>query len=424
MSVVTVLACFVVYNLNIKRFQHEQRLSRLLQSETLNYSKSDSSKETVSLAQDWIRSKPSKTPRTSGPNDQRKTITVYHFYHKLLRSRVLKANLSRCHFYKTCHIDNQWKLSAGPIAGDAVLFQGNNVPKVKPLEMSSDQVFVYVNIETPWYLQYTNRINRFFYSFFNWTMTYRVDSDVPFLYGLILPKTISIENVSKSIELTGKMFSRHKHEQDIGDGETFRESGKNYSKVFQGKKKTVLWFNSHCRTSSRREQYVNNIRKYLRVDEYGRCSNNQTNPCPKHVAGCSDVLAKEYKFYLAFENSICDDYLTEKVFDWFRRDIIVVVRGAKNKKSHLPNNTYIDTDDFKSPEHLAKYLIRLGSNNAEYTAFLRRRDNFQVLDGDQYAQFALCHLCFRLYNLDRYRKPGRPLQQWWTEGQCSAPKDI
>ena len=44
----------------------------------------------------------------------------------------------------------------------------------------------------------------------------------------------------------------------------------------------------------------------------------------------SDVkfrLATHYMFYLSFENSLCDDYVTEKLWGWLKRDIVPVVMG-------------------------------------------------------------------------------------------------
>ena len=44
----------------------------------------------------------------------------------------------------------------------------------------------------------------------------------------------------------------------------------------------------------------------------------------------------QYKFYFAFENSNCDDYITEKFFNSIRRaDVVPVVMGASKEAYNL-----------------------------------------------------------------------------------------
>ena len=61
------------------------------------------------------------------------------------------------------------------------------------------------------------------------------------------------------------------------------------------------------------------IQKRIPVDIYGKCgtlkcerSHNKSND----ISGqeCFTKLAKDYKFYFAFENVFCADYITEKLF--------------------------------------------------------------------------------------------------------------
>ena len=80
----------------------------------------------------------------------------------------------------------------------------------------------------------------------------------------------------------------------------------------QNKTKKVAWFVSNCGAKNNRLEYAHALQKYIDVDIYGTCG---TKSCPRHSGDrCLDILAKEYKFYLAFENSNCRDYITEKFY--------------------------------------------------------------------------------------------------------------
>lgn len=58
--------------------------------------------------------------------------------------------------------------------------------------------------------------------------------------------------------------------------------------------------------------YARELSKYIQVDIYGTCG---TLRCPRSQSqACFDMLDEDYKFYLAFENSNCKDYITEKFF--------------------------------------------------------------------------------------------------------------
>ena len=68
------------------------------------------------------------------------------------------------------------------------------------------------------------------------------------------------------------------------------------------------------------------------VDVFGKCGPNK---CPGTNSGvvsgeCGRLLEREYMFYLAFENSKCDDYVTEKFFATAKMDIVPIVMGGSN----------------------------------------------------------------------------------------------
>ena len=64
------------------------------------------------------------------------------------------------------------------------------------------------------------------------------------------------------------------------------------------------------------------------MDSYGTCGQKT---CPNARAGhdfCFDDLSANHSFYLAFENSNCQDYITEKFWRTLTKPVIPVVMGG------------------------------------------------------------------------------------------------
>ena len=59
-------------------------------------------------------------------------------------------------------------------------------------------------------------------------------------------------------------------------------------------------------------QYARELSLYIKVDIYGRCEN--LTCAQEYPDKCFKMLREKYKFYLAFENSNCQFYITEKLF--------------------------------------------------------------------------------------------------------------
>ena len=89
---------------------------------------------------------------------------------------------------------------------------------------------------------------------------------------------------------------------------------------------------SNCGAGTRRIEYVTEMQKFVPVKIFGKCGNS----CPSNLrttnkpADCKQIIGKEFKFFLAFENSVCRDYITEKFFHMLRYNIIQVVLGGGN----------------------------------------------------------------------------------------------
>jgi Glycosyltransferase family 10 (fucosyltransferase) C-term/Fucosyltransferase, N-terminal len=114
---------------------------------------------------------------------------------------------------------------------------------------------------------------------------------------------------------------------------------------------------------SKRKQLLYKLMSYLSIDSYGSFMKNQVLPedtgdpySPERAAIKRKVIAN-YRFTLAFENSICADYVTEKFFEPLMVGSIPVYWGAPNIDEFSPgDNAYINAANFNSIKELAEFL--------------------------------------------------------------------
>ncbi|XP_028405308.1 glycoprotein 3-alpha-L-fucosyltransferase A-like [Dendronephthya gigantea] len=212
-------------------------------------------------------------------------------------------------------------------------------------------------------------------------MTYRTDADVPMLHGWKVNKS--------EIE---------KKETDI-DG------------IVRNKTKLAAALISNCHfVKNGRGQYVEELRKYMEVDVFGKCGNENLK-CSGHYTKKACDKIKDYKFFLAFENSNCRDYVSFKMWmQGFGNDAVPVVMGAYKEDYiehvRVPSNSIIHVDDFKSPRELAEYLKMLDKNETAYRELHKWRETYKIdYDYRFLGSFAWSTLCSKLNS--RYNEPPR-----------------
>ena len=152
-----------------------------------------------------------------------------------------------------------------------------------------------------------------------------------------------------------------------------------------------------------RLKYVKWLQKFIKVDIYGECgplscgsSRNMGNEYKLTSDPCFDLVNKNYRcyqtyaslemfvdllldrFYLSFENAICKDYVTEKIFNALRLNTIPVVLGGANYSQILPPGSYINAGKFESPEHLANFLYSLLRNEELFDAYFAWRPFYDI----------------------------------------------
>jgi len=263
---------------------------------------------------------------------------------------------------------------------DAIVFHAEDeLAAPLPLPHSpqkSEQVWIFHLLESP---ESTNWIN--FHKFdghINWTMTYQRHSDVVWDYGKFLPGPSA--------------------DDDDVDEPTL-ESIKS--------KRLVAAMISNCESRSGRQELIREIEKYIPVDYYGKCGNLT---CGRD-RDCYQDLGQKYKFWLSFENSVCDDYVTEKFFRPMYYGLVPVVYGGVNYSAIAPNKSFIDVRDFKRVKDLTDYLLHLDQNPNEYLEYFHWRKHFHVPKSSLASNF--CNLCTKLHSTDKStRKSYRSIRDW------------
>lgn len=158
----------------------------------------------------------------------------------------------------------------------------------------------------------------------------------------------------------------------------------------------ISWIVSRCHSQSKREDYVKELQKWIPVDVYGRCGTCKCN-YGNSTDSCQNIL-KKYHFYLAFENSFCPDYVTEKLFKVLAMEelpVIPIVLGGGNYSQLAPPGSVVDVQDFDSPQLLASFLRDLLHDQRLYNSYHEWRRRYRIVSWG--TPMAICRLCEKLH---------------------------
>ncbi|CAG0880199.1 unnamed protein product [Darwinula stevensoni] len=298
-----------------------------------------------------------------------KTILLYHGGWsgiQLGRRQFLKQQCP----VNTCSLTTK---KTGPV--DAVLFK-DHVPRKEDILRPPGQLWILYLLECPLHTQSFSEVTGV-----NWTATYRHDSEIVSPYE----KWVYYDSRVK-----------------------FKTQNRNYA---AGKTKKVAWFVSNCYARNKRLEYAKELAKHIDVDIYGSCG---TLKCPRRdEKKCFEMLSRNYKFYLAFENSNCVDYITEKFFvNGLMNDVLPIAMGARPEdyERAAPKNSFLHVDNFTSPAELAAHLLKLDQDDSLYNRYFQWKGTGEFIDTKFF-----CRLCSMLHAKDEvpHKTYGSRLETWW-----------
>uniref|UniRef100_A0A8B9Z1X0 Fucosyltransferase n=1 Tax=Buteo japonicus TaxID=224669 RepID=A0A8B9Z1X0_9AVES len=209
----------------------------------------------------------------------------------------------------------------------------------------------------------------------------------------------------------------------------------------------LVYVQSDCNPPSDRDSYVRELMCHIEVDSYGECLHNRDlpqhlrNPTAMDDGNFYKILA-QYKFILAFENAICEDYITEKLWRPLKLGVVPVYFGSPSIVDWLPSNkSAILVSSFSHPRELARYIKMLDTNDQEYESYLRwklkgdisnprlltamkeRKWGVQDITQDNYIDTFECMVCNRVWENIRRKEKGRLPQRWKAQvNHLSCPK--
>jgi hypothetical protein len=226
---------------------------------------------------------------------------------------------------------------------------------------------------------------------FNWTLSFRQDSEVSIgSYGLLIRKK-ELEVFSNKFPPLHPDFFQILANRYIGITDMILEN----RILTSYRHKYALWFVSNC-DPKRRLTYYEKLKHDFPIHAFGTCVSQK---CDKNNQ-CEHEQSQLALFYLAFESQTCKDYITEKFWRALYYGMIPIVLGP-SKQSYLdlgiPKSAFIHIDDFQSPKILAAHLHQVANDYFLYREYFQWLNQYEIFfDINDLEPIRMCELCMRL----------------------------
>ncbi|XP_034830563.1 alpha-(1,3)-fucosyltransferase C-like [Maniola hyperantus] len=322
-----------------------------------------------------------------------------------------KGFIDRNCTFTNCYVTSNRTYLGDYTKFDLIAFSGPEAVRMNkiflPDRRSPHQKFAFASIESSDnYPVCSDKLN----NVFNWTWTYKLESEAKWGY-------IVVRDANRNIIGPKKIM----HWLRLAEMDPVSDELKEKLKK---KTKAAAWFVSNCYSRSGREKFVRELqaalKKYnLDVDIYGKCGPLKCSRDDQD--DCNKMLSANYYFYLSFENSFAEDYVTEKLLYPLQHDAIPIVFGGANYTRFMPDGIYLNARELGA-EKLASKMQELILNPNLYAEYFRWKKHYsfyrryESIDTDDY-----CSFCTILNNEELVKRTSiyEDFRHWWDPpGRC------
>ncbi|XP_071847832.1 alpha-(1,3)-fucosyltransferase 7-like isoform X2 [Apostichopus japonicus] len=302
-----------------------------------------------------------------------------HFYKYFSQSKRKDQEI----FYRCHQHDCLLKVSLGTTVSqfrgkDAIIFGmlpkafKGRLDRLIKEDPEDGQTWFFYSTETPLRIVDWNGDERISDLKYHKMMTYRLDSDIhlPFAY---------FRRYNDSERLTKLDHSEVNHKAN--------------------KTKEAVWMSSNCQQIYwPRLPMLQRLQRLLPFDDFGKCGSFRC--LPMRSSRCADIFRK-YHFSLAFENSECYEYITER-FWWYavQHGVVPVVYGPPRSDLEIfaPPNSFIHVSDFDLVKDLAEHLWDVSLSPEKYNGYFEWKREGEIVHKFPHNIDTLCNILPHLGN--------------------------
>lgn len=173
------------------------------------------------------------------------------------------------------------------------------------------------------------------------------------------------------------------------------------------REKAVVFIARNCKSTDHREELLKALQKYVRVDSVSNCLHNKDWPTDIVPRTDKRGLLRHYMALLAAENSVEDDYVTEKVYAGLITGAIPIYYGARNIDQFVPPDSIIKVPypySNASIREVSRKIQHVMTSEQEYNRLtgFKRLNNYQesFLKMFNFTRIDVkCRLCQKIMSL-------------------------